>query len=671
MCGITGFWQIVGPPRPPQDMHACLERMTAALRHRGPDDSGIWVDTERRIGLGQHRLSIIDLSAAGHQPMANEETGSVLVYNGEIYNAAELRAELKHAGVSFRGHSDTEVVLSACVHWGVEAALARFNGMFAFALWDARRREVVLARDHVGIKPLFWGVVDGTLLFASELKALHGWTWWRPEVDRQTVSHFLEMLWVPASECIFKGIHKLRPGYLVRIGADGRARETRYWDLAQVIGDGITAPVTRDAAEADEMLNEALISAVDRQMVSDVPLGAFLSGGFDSSTVVALMQSRSSMPVKTFTIGYHDADYDEAHYAAAIARHLGTDHTELYVTPQDAMDVVPTLADVYDEPFADASQIPTVLVSKLARSRVTVSLSGDGGDELFAGYRRHLSAWRGWSPARRFPWWARKAIAGAMHATPEGLAQGVGRLIGHDNLPEALQSYGELLGHGDLDSYYHAMWRQWPRPPVTGAWDACWTPWWGDRRSLGNDPDVFDRAQYLDSIGYLPDDILTKLDRASMSVGLEARVPLLDKQVMELVWSLPRSWRVEDGVQKAPLRRILDRHVPAELTDRPKTGFHIPMGNWLRGDLRPWAEDLLSEESLNQSGFLDPAPIRALWQRHLESPLKRDAGLWGVLMFQQWWRRWMTPTADRQPKAVRSRRKMGPGTGSAERAVPT
>ena len=644
MCGITGFWTPAGIDA--GAARGALTPMTEALRHRGPDDSGLWIDPEAGIALGFRRLSVIDLSPTGHQPMESSSGRYEVVFNGEIYNFQDLRRELVEQGYRFRGRSDTEVLLVAIEVWGVRAALERFNGMFAFALWDRRDRVLHLARDRAGEKPLYYGWQGNTLLFGSELKALRAHPAFLGRINRDSVALFLRHGYVPGPYSIYVGVEKLPPGSLLSVKADCPGRDARpvlYWSARAVAERGIAAPFKGDAGEAVEELHRLLQDAVTSRMESDVPLGAFLSAGVDSSCIVALMQAQRTDPVKTFTIGFSDATHDEARDAAAIARHLGTHHTELCLSPADALAVIPRLPILYDEPFADTSQIPTFLVSQMARRHVTVSLSGDGGDELFGGYRRHRlgpALWRGiqWLPL------SLRRSAGTLLAPRNGTS---GRLTRHANrlarrftgkrsLMERSRQAAEILPVRTPQALYHYMMSMWKHPteliPATSELPVPAT----DQSSWPHLDTAEHVMMYLDLVGYLPDDILVKLDRASMGVSLEARTPLLDHRVIEFAWSLPLQHKLRNGSGKWVLRRVLDKYMPRHLVDRPKRGFHMPIAAWLRGPLRDWGEALLDERRLRDAGIFQPEPVRRKWTQHQAQETCWDSALWSVLMFQSW-----------------------------------
>lgn len=642
MCGIAGAWYLSKPAAGPE-LRAIGEGMAASLRHRGPDAQDVFVDASAGLVLAHTRLAIVDLSPAGAQPMVSGCGRYVIVYNGEVYNHRELRPELEARGIRFRGHSDTEVVLEACVAWGVEAALQRFIGMFAFALWDRVARRLTLARDRLGIKPLFWGRIGDLVLFGSELKALRTHPDWRPEIDVDAVAAFFRFLYVPAPYSIYRGIGKLPAGHVLTIEAGAKPQSSPYWSLREVACRGLSKPFAGDNVAAEDELDRLLRDAVARRMVADVPVGAFLSGGIDSSTVVAMMQAQSTGRVCTFSIGYREDGFDEAVHAAKVAQHLGTDHTEFYLDSNEALATVPYLPEWYDEPFADASQIPTYIVSRLTRQHATVALSGDGGDELFAGYGRHIVADRNWRHLGRVPYPLRRALGTSLgmlspdvwHSLLGFLPERL-RILGdaRRSMPvvlDALRSRNSDKQIVDLVSYV--------REPRTWV-PAGQAPSSPEPDSATEMPLGLVRALYLDTIAYLPDDILAKVDRASMAVSLEVRVPILDHRVVEFAWSLPQQLKLRGSETKRVLRAVLARYVPRRLFERPKTGFHIPTGQWVRGPLRDWAESLLSAGSLADGGLLDPAPIRQCWKEHLSGERNWDGQIWAALMFQAWRERW-------------------------------
>ncbi len=647
MCGITGF---VDPGCGDESRLArTVADMATSLGHRGPDAGGVWVDGGAGLALGHRRLSILDLSPAGAQPMASACGRFVVSYNGEIYNAPDLARTLDRAGLVRRGHSDTEVLVEWCALHGVRALLQEAEGMFAFALWDRERRTLTLARDRMGIKPLYWGHWPGLFLFGSELKALRRHDGWVPEIDRAALTSYLRFGYVPAPASIYRGVHKLMPGCLLTLGPghDAQPEIEAYWDLRAVARAGLKDRVTGSPQEAVTELERLLRRAVRSEMASDVPLGCFLSGGIDSSTVAALMQAESTRPIRTFSIGFRAAGYDEADAARQIAAHLGTDHTEFHVEPTDGLEVLPNLPDWYDEPFADSSQIPTHIVAKLARRHVTVALSGDGGDELFAGYTRYLWADRLWRRLRHLPLPLRRAGAALLEAASGpmlgGLAATATRMLPRDLRPshpaDKLRKLAGILPSTDADALYRRLVSLWDDPErlVPGVVEPRGLLW--DAGLKDDIPDVTERMQLLDGMTYLPDDILTKVDRATMAVSLEARVPLLNHKVVEFAWRLPLDLKIRDGRSKWALRQVLEAHVPRTLVDRPKQGFSIPLAAWLRGPLRDWAEDLLTPARLAEDGLLTPAPIRRAWSEHLSGRRDHAHALWAVLMLQAWRRR--------------------------------
>jgi asparagine synthase (glutamine-hydrolysing) len=637
MCGIVGF---VGPSARRPDAEPLVRRMASRIRHRGPDDSGTWLDADQGVAFGHRRLSIIDLSPAGHQPMASATGRYKIVYNGEIYNYRELREWLEGVGSapSWRGHSDTEVLLATIEACGIKGALERLNGMFAFALWDSRDRVLTLARDRMGEKPLYYGRMGRDLLFASELKALQAHPSFAGEIDREALTSFFRFNYSPAPRSIWKGIAKLPPAHFLQIdgetGAIGEARP--YWNFDEVATNGSASPV-RGTGDLVDRLEALLMDAVGMRMEADVPLGAFLSGGVDSSTVVALMQAQSSRPVKTFTIGFKEADYNEAEHAKAVAKHLGTEHTELYVSADDALALVPRLPEIWDEPFSDSSQIPTLLLSELTRQHVTVSLSGDAGDELFGGYNRYLLGARIWNSVARIPGPARKALAAALAARPlTGGAKALSALVPplrQLQLADRLPKVAQVLRESSREAVYQRLASHIDNPAqlvIGGREDRIWSydiPAFGDFREW---------MMYLDTLTYLPDDILVKVDRAAMAVSLEGRIPFLDHRVVEFAWNLPMDAKIAGSTGKHILREVLYRHVPRSLIERPKMGFGVPIAEWLRGPLRQWADHLLDEERLRSQGYLHPEPVARMWREHRSGARRWHYQLWDVLMFESW-----------------------------------
>ena len=648
MCGICGFLAESERRLPDVSGHAGMEavarRMADTIAHRGPDGDAVWADEAAGIALGHRRLAIVELSPLGRQPMESADGRWVIAYNGEIYNFQDLRAELEGAGHRFRGHSDTEVLLEGCAAWGVERTVKRLVGIFAFALWDRRDRVLHLVRDHLGVKPLYWARMGGTLLFGSQPKALRAHPAFAAEIDRDALAAYMRFSYVPAPHTIYKGVFKLEPGTILTIRPGKEPERTVYWDAGEAARAGIANRLSLSDADATDALEALLKDAIGRQMMADVPLGAFLSGGIDSSTVVALMQAQSDRPVRTFTIGFGEGDYDEAEHARAVATHLGTEHTDLRVDASHALDTIPKLPEWYDEPFADSSQIPTLLVSEMTRRSVTVALSGDGGDELFAGYNRYLNAPAVWRRVGTLPAGLRRGAAGVIRTLPPQRWDALFSLVPASKRPrqpgDKLHKLAGVLGSGDPDALYRRLVSQWDDPDalVRGGREPHGLLW--DERVADAIPDFVERMQYLDSVTYLPDDILAKVDRASMGVSLEARVPLLDHRVVEFAWRVPLSQKIRDGKGKWLLREVLHRHVPRALIERPKSGFAVPIDAWLRGPLRGWAEDLLDERRLRADGFFDPAPIRARWVEHLAGTRNNQHQLWNVLMFQAWNQHW-------------------------------
>jgi asparagine synthase (glutamine-hydrolysing) len=638
MCGIAGLLDHSDAAR------ATVASMLAAIAHRGPDDEGIWIDAGSGIAFGHRRLSIIDTSAAGHQPMPSASGRFVVTYNGEIYNYPELRDALEREGAApnWSGHSDTEVILAGLEAWGIEGTLRRCNGMFALAAWDRERSTLTLARDRMGEKPLYFGWVDGRFGFASELKAMACMRGWTARMAPDAITSFLTCGYVRGPQSAIEGIYRLPPGCVLTLSLQDlrtprdwdwlAPRIIHYWSLRQAALSGIDAPLLENDSTLASL--EALLAdAVRLRMVADVPLGAFLSGGIDSSLVVALMQARSAEAVRTFSIGFDDPTHDEAPHARAVARHIGTDHTELYVGPGDALALVPHLTTTFDEPFADNSQIPTMLVSALARRQVTVALSGDGGDELFAGYGRYFAILNLWRGMRRLPPLLRYAAGPTLAA----MACATQRVPGTRDLPQRLGRLAERIRAGDPDALRLSF--------IGGAGASRLLAGSSFARDPGHSmppaeiQGTLQRLMYADQFDYLPDDILHKVDRASMACALESRVPLLDHRVVEFAWRLPAAMLVDRGIGKQPLRRILERHVPRALFDRPKQGFAPPMAEWLRGPLREWAESLLSKEALRELPLLDVVSVRALWRAHLERRMDAGTALWSVLMLADWRRR--------------------------------
>lgn len=638
MCGFTGFLCADGLNR---GAGAVVQRMADRLKHRGPDDAGLWLDPEAGLALAHRRLSIIDLSPAGAQPMRSASGRYVIAFNGEIYDHVTLRRQVgRH---EWRGHSDTETLLAAIERWGVRSALQRCTGMFAFALWDAAERSLTLARDRLGEKPCYYAWFANALVFGSELKALRAHPGFRGEIDRGALALYLRHGYVPSPYAIYSGVAKLPPGTTLtaRAGADGVAQPEPYWSLREVAERALAEPWPGGTAEATDELERLLGKAISGQRVADVPLGAFLSGGIDSSTVVALMQAQGSERVRTFTMGFAAPGYDESAHARAVARHLGTEHTEVTVTPHDALEALQRIPGTYDEPFGDASAIPTMLLSQLARQHVTVALSGDGGDELFAGYGRYHRVERVWRRIERAPRALRVATANLLGLVPAGVVgQLLARLrpggLGHLTPQRVRALRAALVGTSVMVPYREVM-SLWAEPATLLQGHVLEPP------SVLTDPQLhlasggaIDRMAYADAVSYLPEDILVKVDRAAMAVSLETRVPLLDHDVVSFAWSLPQDMKARGGRWKWILRELLARYVPEDLIDRPKMGFGVPMDGWLRGPLRDWGEDLLTPERLAADGYLRPAPVRRIWEAHVNGSADWQYHLWPVLAFQAW-----------------------------------
>ncbi len=682
MCGITGFWEV--PNRPEGELNEMARSMANTIIHRGPDDLGAWSDPQAGIALGHRRLSVIDLSSAGHQPMTSSTGRFVIAFNGEIYNHLELRTELDNSANSnpvsgvastalkWRGHSDTETLLAGFERWGVAVTLTKTVGMFAIVLWDTQQRTLHLARDRFGEKPLYYGWTasgaESAFVFGSELKSLRAFPSFVNPVCREALTQYMRFMYVPAPRSIYKGIYKLEPGCLLSIKGtapiDAPSQPlrppavyqsvtlSRWWSLANVVQFGAHNPIT-DEVDAVDILEKRLSDAVKMQSLADVPLGAFLSGGVDSSAIVALMQQQAAYPVKTFTVGFEESGFDEAPYARAVAKHLGTDHTEMFVTATEAQEVIAQLPSMYDEPFADSSQIPTHLVCRAAREHVTVALSGDAGDELFGGYNRYFWGPRIWAKLAWLPYPVRHMLGAAINAVPvvgwDALSLPVNTLLpngrGIVNAGDkAHKLAARLSGVRDLNDLYASLVSEWQDPTQVVRGDngcsvlepnsllsdrlpKC------DLAGAANSPL---RMMYRDSMTYLPDDILCKVDRAAMASSLETRVPFLDHRVAELAWQLPLRMKIMNGQGKWALRQVLYRHVARELIDRPKAGFGIPVGQWLRGPLRPWAENLLDQNRMSTEGYFHTEPIRKKWAEHLSGRRDHTASLWAVLMFQAW-----------------------------------
>lgn len=646
MCGINGFYSKYS-----NNFDNIIAKMNSAISHRGPDTNGIWSDSNSGIVFGHQRLSIIDLSIAGNQPMQSNSGRFILTYNGEVYNHLEIRRELKHknSNTKWRGSSDTETLLEAIDYWGIEIALQKIDGMFAFGLWDKKKRSLILARDRAGEKPLYYGWQgegkNKVFLFGSELKALKTHPMFSGEINRNSIALQLRHNCIPAPYSIYKDIHKLMSGNYLELKESDLKKNLlpiskSYWSYTETAKNQNNNHFSLSEEDIKKDLEKHLKLSVKKQMISDVPLGAFLSGGIDSSTIVALMQSQSSNPVKTFTIGFSENDYDESKYAKKIANHLGTDHTELYVSSKKAMDVIPKIPCIYDEPFSDSSQIPTFLVSQLAKNHVKVAISGDGGDELFCGYNRYLMSKKFLNMFRFIPLSLRKILASSIQLISSQnwnkISNYLPGLNDHVNFGDKIHKGASVLESQTLYDYYYKLCSHWKNPnkvvvnckePKTLLTDL--------NQDLKNF-DIQQQMMILDFITYLPDDILTKVDRAAMACSLETRVPFLDHKLIEHVWKIPHSLKFRNGKGKWILRQILEQYVPKDLTERPKMGFGVPIGIWLRGPLKDWAENLLSEKRLKQEGFFNPKPIRDKWMEHLSGKKNWQYDLWDILMFQAW-----------------------------------
>lgn len=660
MCGLTGFLDLSNQTGS-NELLSTVKRMADTIRHRGPDHLGVWVDAKIGIALGHCRLSIVDLSSKGHQPMHSACGRYVIVYNGEIYNFKVLRQELKTIGYTFHSNSDTEVILSAISQWGIFEAVNRFIGMFAFALWDRKEQLLYLVRDRLGEKPLYYGYTKKTFLFGSELKALRAHHNFETDINRNALALYLRYAYVPTPYSIYQGIYKLPPGTILTVKYEElrerndispqtlHFRPVQYWSAKDVVEHGTNNPFEHGEDEAVEQLDYLLRDAVKLQMVADVPLGAFLSGGVDSSTIVALMQMQSDRPVKTFSIGFNEQGYNEAVHAKAVARHLGTDHTELYVDPKQALAVIPRLPALYDEPFSDSSQIPTFLVSQLARQHVTVALSGDAGDELFGGYVRYLLGQRIWQKVGWMPIAIRQVAANFLQILSPSqwnrLANVFSPLLKHyvtlGTFGDRFHKLAAVIPMPSQDALYHQLTSLWDNPEdVVLEGKEADTPF-TDKHQWANLSGFTQRMMYLDLITYLPDDILVKVDRASMGVSLEARVPYLDHRVVEFAWCIPLEMKIRNGQGKWLLRKILYKYVPKELIERPKMGFAVPIDAWLRGPLREWAEELLNRRRLQEEGYFNADPIRKKWRDHLSGKSNCQYHLWDILMFQAWKEYWL------------------------------
>jgi len=646
MCGIAGFWDSTTRQQA-SDFDRTAVAMAKALHHRGPDDSGVWSEPQEGVALAHQRLSIIDPSAAGHQPMMSADRRFVTTYNGEIYNATELRIELEASGRVFKGHSDTEVLVEACAAWGIEKTVTRLIGMFAFAVWDRQHRALTLVRDRLGIKPLYWARFGSLILFGSELKALRQHPGWQASIDRDALAAYTRYARIPTPYSIYKGVFALRPAHLLRLRADDHPQPQCYWDLSSLALRGASEARSLTEPEAEEELYRLLTDSVRRRMVADVPVGAFLSGGIDSSCMVALMQTSQAQPIKTFSIGFDNSAFDEAPFARQIAAHLATDHTQLHMRPEDVLKTIHELPRYLDEPFADSSQIPTYLVSRLARQHVKVAVSGDGGDEIFGGYHHYRQLGKKWQMLGHIPQSIRIKLSSLLDKCPEWIANEVlGRMMHGVSRPRQRLIYlAEYLQGNDAHDFYRAHYSQFFDPGSLVLDSDEQRVYEGPYKTVEALPEFQDRMQLLDLLTYLPDDVLTKVDRCSMSMGLEVRVPLLDHRIVEFSWSLPQHFRAGYAEPKWLLRRLLNRHVPNHLFDRRKQGFSVPVADWIRNELRPWAEDLLEADRLHRQGYYNATLVQDIWRQHQSGHFDWHGMLWSILMFQLWLEEWEIPAA--------------------------
>ena len=642
MCGIVGFIntnQI--------DLESICYNMVSTLHHRGPDYSDVWINKDHGIALGHTRLSILDLSPAGHQPMISSCGRYVLIFNGEIYNHLQLRKDVGLSGysASWKGHSDTETLLAAFSTWGVKKALQEIVGMFALALWDMKQKKLILARDRIGEKPVYYGWQNNAFLFSSELKALKAHPEFQNTINRDSLCLLLRHNTISSPYSIYQGIFKLPPGSILTLNLGNKEIKVEtYWSMKEVVQSALHNPFKGTEQQALLELESTLSKSISGQMMSDVPLGAFLSGGIDSSTIVALMQAQSSKQIKTFSIGFNEKEYDEAKHAKDVAQYLGTEHTELYVTSSEALDVIPQLPVMFDEPFSDSSQIPTYLVSKLAKQSVSVSLSGDGGDELFGGYNRHVWVKSIWEKTRHLPLFSRRLIFYAITSlSPTAwnqffqICSAVFPSRYRASQPgDKMYKLANVIAAKNPDAMYRNLVSHWNKPDsiVLGSEEP--ETLLSDASILPNLLDVEQRMMFLDTVTYLPDDILTKVDRAAMAVSLETRVPMLDHRVVEFAWRLPLNMKIKNGQGKWILRQLLYKHVPKALVERPKMGFGVPIDSWLRGPLLDWAENLLDPSRLRQEGFFNAEAVRRKWDEHISGKHDWQHHLWDVLMFQAW-----------------------------------
>ena len=645
MCGFTGFLNFRSLSR--TEVEATALRMVNAIKHRGPDFTGTWFDYEAEVALCHNRLSIIDLSPAGHQPMVSHSNRYIIAFNGEIYNHLELRLALQKNGkggrINWRGHSDTETLLSAIEHWGIQEALQRAVGMFAFALWDKRKKSLFLARDRMGEKPLYYGWQKGALLFGSELKALKNHTFFSAEINRDALALQMRHKYIPAPYTIYDGVYKLLPGHYLELPVNGSRQEARlnqYWSLEESCKKNDLCNFENFGPKAISQLEELLLTSVQGQMLSDMPFGAFLSGGLDSSLIVAMMQALSPNPVKTFTIGFEETAYDESQHAKKIAGYLGTEHYDLIVSPKEAMDIIPKLPSIYDEPFSDPSQIPTFLLSQLCRQHVAVALSGDGADELFGGYTRYSIAQKIWNFVGLLPKPLRNHVSRNIENIPlpslSLLSAPIKPFLSqrNQNIGDRIHKIAKFLDASDIFQIYQRLISHW-EDPSSLVYDSK-EPVTAYTNDLFRSHDDLSRMMAMDIVGYLPDDILCKVDRSSMAVSLETRMPFLDHRIVEFTQRLPLSMKINSGQNKWILRQVLGKYVPMKLLERPKTGFGIPIEHWLRGPLKDWAMSLLDKNEINADGFFNHDHISQKWDEHLSGNRNWQHQLWNVLMFQAW-----------------------------------
>ncbi|MBK83366.1 MAG: asparagine synthase (glutamine-hydrolyzing) [Gammaproteobacteria bacterium] len=641
MCGLAGFFGFNNIQI--DNVTPIVRNMGAAIAHRGPDSSGIWQDNSSEIALVHQRLSIVDLSPAGYQPMESQSKRFIMVFNGEVYNHLELRSKLQASDVhiNWRGHSDTETLLASIETWGLDKTLKMCIGMFAIALWDRYDKTLYLVRDRLGEKPLYYGNLNGVFVFGSELKSLKVHPAFTGRLNRDAIRLQMRHCGIPAPYSVYEDINKLQPGHILKLKRGQEPQIHSYWSLDEVIISGRTNPFVGSEIDAVNKLDQLLSSSVRQQMCADVPLGAFLSGGIDSSTIVALMQAQSNKAVKTFSIGFDEAGFNEAEHAKAVAQHLGTDHHELYVSHKDALDIIPKLSSIYDEPFSDSSQIPTYLVSQMTKEHVTVSLSGDAGDELFGGYNRYFGTDQWWNKINRLPYWVRNLTAKGLNSFNPNFWNNIGSLISifvsnnarFKNFDHLIPKYANVLSSKNGSDLYRNFVTHWSEPDIILNSRDLRTQL---TSSSFKTESMVELMMSLDTVSYLPDDILCKVDRAAMAVSLETRIPMLDHRVLEFAWQLPLSMKIKHGQGKWILRQVLDRYVPKHLIDRPKMGFGVPIGEWLRGPLRDWSESLLQETRINNEGILNNELIQKKWKEHLSGRQNWQYHLWDVLMFQSW-----------------------------------